>query len=182
MSCSSSRGEDRYSSGNSLTKYHSSTEMHGVWGFTSKKASKEFINCNRELLITVIGFEVQFSSYWESIHVDLYKHVLVWIFWLTFTIVLLPKFTRWQLRSLPAQEVVCNVFPEGTYWRPPNDWTRRNSASEGPISSSWVTKQFTDMDMLHLWTLRNVPILHGTKWASALFLPWRESFYTFFHW
>lgn len=42
---------------------------------TCKKTLEEFIYGKGEFLITVIGFEVDFSSNGNPFHVDLYKHM-----------------------------------------------------------------------------------------------------------
>lgn len=94
---------------------------------TCKKISEEFIYSKGEFLVTIIGFEIHFSSNGDSIHIDLYKHMMFQIYQF-FTITPLLWSFIWWLGSWLWKVSASEIFPERTDWRPPNNRSNCNSA------------------------------------------------------
>lgn len=126
---------------------------------TCKKISEEFIYSKGEFLVTIIGFEIHFSSNGDSVHIDLYKHMMFQIYQF-FTIThLLWNFILW-LGSWLWKASASEIFPERTDWRPPNNRSNCDSAFCWSIKREEKSKFDLDIYIYFIW---NVSTNNRTK-------------------
>jgi len=100
---------------------------------TFKKATKQIFDGRWKLLIVVVCWEVYFPSNGDAVHVYFDKWAS-----LASLLCLVTSFIVLLLRGLLRWAAICEISPEGPYWRPTNHW--KNSASTLNLSEFELNK------------------------------------------